>query len=174
MKSISNMTKKQIKILNYLGGLIFISIFIYSGFNVKIKTVSGCTSHAEAFMQANFSEVTIEINYEGYPEASTDYWDERVSDIRHVRMNEYEIVSTNSSYNTVNGISTPKTDFDYDKSASRKSNFDDFSLNYSHDLSQHFKDGDKISISSSEYEKCNNNLNKQIFVKHWYFFSYGV
>ena len=149
-------------------------LVIYFGFSTEQHIVDHCTAITSIHMEANYSETTLERDFEGNLIPETDYWDEVVSDKYYVEQYNLDVVDSNVDPVIKGIVAYPPENFPYLTGASFHPDFDNFRKVQTAKLRQHFDNGDTITINHNSYSTCYHSIGQPATVKYWYGISYGV
>lgn len=139
-----------------------VTIFVLLGFKTSTNKILYCSSNATIAMYAKFSNTDYEGNH--------DFWSDKVSDTYFVNMLDADILDQNIKAIRNNNIYVPDSNFDYDRSVRKDSDFDKFTIRRNIEIRAMFKNGKSVNIKNSEYPKCLSSINQLVLVKYWYVF----
>lgn len=135
---------------------------VWLGYGDDVYEVRTCTSKVSKFVLANFSETSLEVDYEGKTYMDTDYWELAASPVvSTVRINE-----------PPDYPAMPQ----HDVSMSRMRHFDNFSFRTKSDLTIMATLFGEVTIFSEGISKapaCLRKVGQLITVKDWYGITYG-
>lgn len=156
------MTKDEKKGVLIVGSILSIGVFVFVGFDVKQYKIDSCESTISKYVTAEYSETSLEIDYEGKTYMDTDYWSEQASAVNGVSfINEVPVYPEMPAH---------------DLSMSKGRNFDRFKYHTDTNLTisaSNLLDNVTFKEPIGQAAQCIKSLNEFADIKTWWTIAYS-